>query len=1405
MYHIRIFGQKEPEKFAKKESFIEIVTYTLQFVTFSWMIGQNPVSLHKNYVTQDKIQPKTMASRVLFSKKSKRRLLLLLLIFTVQSSFAQMGRLFDANQQLSSNFVNQVYLDNDGFLWVVTRNGLNRYDGYQFNIYKKSPKDPNTMASNYVNCMIQDNNGLFYLGMWGVLQTYDGNQFKTIEVKDSEGKHIDCYITCFIVRKNGDVLAGTSGFGILKIDDPGHAHQISGNLKDIFTVQQFLEDKDGYLWILGRDEGLVRYDGKTLQKFFNEAPMNTDLRKMCLTSDGTIWLGTKSSGLYKYDGKEFVKVPQLGNLPIAELYATGDGNVMIGYDGAGLGIFNPKTGMLTSNPYYNLSVDLSKSKVYSIAEDKNGNVWLGLLQKGIFMQPKQITEFEYLGYKLGKHNLIGEACVISTFIDSLGRCWIGTDKDGLYMLDHNQRLKKHYSEGFPSSIMYIAEGRDGKIWIGSYGEGIGYIDGSGNYHRLPIYQTASGFAICSTNDGDVWVATMGQGLLRLDGNGNIKKAYTTNSTTNEDSQNCIANDYISKMSVSPDGKRIYVATTMGLCCLDIGKESWTSIFGKNCLNYGTPTRIVKEYSGRLWIGTNDGLFCYDLMKKTLKHFSAGSGLADNGIASIEQDREGKLWIGTDHGLCCHDPKTGITQSYFVGNGLQSNEFSDGASYAIDRGDHCIMVFGGVGGITWFHPEKVRQTDWNAKVNIVNFIVDNQPVSSNSMSDSYHICDTTIIAANRFELSSHDNTFSIQFSTLSYDTPEHITYLYSINGEEFIRLPSGQNEITLTHLPPGTYRFRVKAERNNQETPEKDFTVVIHSPWYRSAWAYTLYLIAIGIAVWQIIVNRRRREQNRLRLQEHIHAEEMSDAKLKFFMNISHEIRTPMTLILTPLLSLIKNDDDPQRKGVYETIRRNAERILSLINQMLDLRKIDKGLMQMRMAETDLIPFVKEIYELFDNQAKNKSIALSFKHDTDSLPIWIDRKNFDKVIVNILSNAFKFTPAGGEIRIIVTHDDKNATIAISDSGEKIPEDKIGRIFERFYQTASTVNDRNTGTGIGLDLTRSLVELHHGIITAHNIDSHDDSEYLEKGQDGVVFIVTLPLGKAHLKPEEMITDEEPAEFAELIQEDTEDADPTMIKLSANNKTTIVIAEDDDEIRNYLNDELSKDYEVHPCTNGREALSETLHSKPDIVISDIMMPEMDGNTLCSKIKTNPGTNHIPVILLTAKNRDEDKLEGLETGADAYIVKPFNMDILRRTIINLINSHRLLQLKYGRNDGLEEQVEEVKMKSPDEKLLERVMTTINAHLNDSDLSVDMVAEQVGISRVHLHRKMKELTGQTPHDFIRNLRLKQAANLLANQGMNVTEVMYACGFSNSASFSTLFKKFYGVSPRDYMKEHYNK
>ncbi len=1310
---------------------------------------------------------------------------------------AQTGKLFDADKQLSSSFTSQVYLDHDGFIWVATRNGLNKYDGYKFHIFKKEQEIQNGMASNYVNCMIQDEKGLFYIGMYGAFQTYDGNQFRDIEVKDVDGNIVPCYMTCFLLRKNGEILAGTSGHGLLKVTDRSHAQQENGPLRNIHTINAIEEDRQGHVWLVTGNQGLLEYDGKKIKSYFTSEGERSAMRRLSQDKDGNLYLGTSNQGVFVRPAKggDFKHIDVTGNKHISAIYCRHDGRMMFGYDGKGLAIYNPKNGQLEDNPYYCRDIDLSMSKVYSIAEDAGGNVWLGLLQKGIFMQPKPISEFSYMGYKLDKQNLIGQACVISTIIDSKGRCWVGTDKDGMYCMDSNQRLLKHFKENFPGSIMSIGEDYNGRIWVGSYGEGFGFIDADGKtYHKYPQYPDISVFGIAASKSGDLWLATMGQGLLRLNLTTNQQKAYTANEKAETDRNlNCIVNDYVSMLAFSPDEKRIYAATTMGVCCLDIEKESWTNVFGKNCLNYGTPARVAKEYDGQVWIGTNDGLYCYNLNKKELAHYTTEKGLADNGIASIERDKLGTLWIATDHGLCSLSPKTGQTRSYFVDNGLQSNEFSDGASCALNQPKRSLMLFGGVGGITWFHPELIQQSEWDAKVRLVSFLVNGVPISSSTKSDNYQICDTTVIAANRFQLASHDNTFTIQFSTLTYDNPEHISYLYSINGEEFIRLQPGVNEISFTHLPPGTYRFRVKAQRNSQTTPEKAFTVIIHSPWYRSAWAYCLYLLILGVLIWQYLVGRRRKEKDRLRIQEHIHAEEMGEAKLRFFMNISHEIRTPMTLIITPLLSLMKQDSDPQRHNIYLTIKRNAERILNLINQMMDLRKIDKGMMQMRMQETDLIGFTEDIHNMFKHQAESKQIALNFEHDTDHLPVWIDRNNFDKVVVNILSNAFKFTPAGGTINIKITHDSQNATIAISDSGEKIPEDKLDRIFERFYQTSSGINDRNLGTGIGLDLTRSLVELHYGAIKAHNLEQ------------GCEFVVSIPLGNAHLRPEEIIDEKENTATNLTDMMEVEDLPPIELQPDRNlqHRATIIIAEDDDEIREYLTKELSESYEIHSCTNGREALAEVYRTQPDIVISDVMMPEMDGNTLCTQLKLNPQTNHLPVILLTAKNRDEDKLEGLETGADAYIVKPFNMDILRRTIANLINARALLRQKYGRTDQLEDQMEEVKVKSPDEKLLDRIMKTINKQLNNSDLSVDMIADEVGISRVHLHRKMKELTGQTPHDFIRTLRLKQAANLLTTQNMNITEVVYACGFSNPTSFSTLFKSVYGMSPREYMKEHH--
>ena len=556
-------------------------------------------------------------------------------------------------------------------------------------------------------------------------------------------------------------------------------------------------------------------------------------------------------------------------------------------------------------------------------------------------------------------------------------------------------------------------------------------------------------------------------------------------------------------------------------------------------------------------------------------------------------------------------------------------------------------------------------------------------------------------------------------------------------------------------------------------------------------------------IYLYVQTRKRKEQDKLKIQAHIHAEEMNEAKIKFFINISHEIRTPMTLIMAPLMSLIKDDHDPQRTGAYMTIKRNADRILHLVSQIMDLRKIEKGMMRMRMRETDLIGFLNDICYMFEYQAKVKKIKFKFIHEDEKLPVWIDLTNFDKVVVNLLSNAFKYTPTNGEVNITVSHDNQNVSIAVHDTGEGIPKDKVSKIFERFYQSETYTNNRHLGTGIGLDLTNSLVLLHHGTITAKN---NEDGP-------GATFTVTIPLGNNHLMPDEIAIvnedKEEQEKHVEDILKESYDFEKEEQELSANKdvqntakrpKPLLAIVEDDIEIQQYLAQELKSSFKITTYGNGQDALTGILKDLPDIVLSDVMMPIMDGNTLCAKIKHNIRTNTIPVVLLTAKSNDEDKLEGLETGADAYIVKPFNLDILRRTLQNLVATRNIMRNKMGGMESQEKKVENLDIQTADDKLMERVMKVINANMNNADLSIDYIAKEVGLSRVHFYRKMKTLTNQSPHNFLRNIRMKQAARLFDEGHQNVNDVMYAVGYNNASSFSVAFKAVYGVSPREYIK-----
>lgn len=1341
---------------------------------------------------------------------------MMICLFSIQT-WAQSGKLFNTDNQLSSNLATQVFQDKSGFIWIATRNGLNNYDGYHINVTKKDMSNFLGLNSNYINSIAQDEKEHILLGTNNSLLEFTGSEFLKIPMLDSKGKELATYVKQVYPLKNKDVAVATSGYGImLKKQDEQKCHAMKGEVEKLKYIHKLLEDKRGRLWIITEDGKLYRKEtnGRVTSHFAGTEGVGAqDIQQDAL---GNIYLASKNQGVHllRAGSNVFTRISSIGNLPIDNIYISRNNKLYIGCDGLGIYVYDPQTGFLQDNPLFSRLVNLAKSKVTSIIEDNQGNIWVSMLQKGVFMQSNIQNDFNYMGFRLGNRNVIGENCVTSLSINQGNQVWVGTDKDGLYLFNiATNSVEGHFLN--QSTVLTLCKDQQGRTWVGTYTDGLGYMDAAGSFHPvdLGISKSVGILDIKQDPQGNIWIATMGKGLFCLQKDGSRRNYKAKYGADNNLKVNSLPNDYLIKMALSKDGNHVYIATSVGLACLDRKRNSWVSTFkGINCLNKNSFSHCVfVDSKDHVWYGTEDGAFCFDFRKGIKpKLYTTANGLTDNSVASITEDYQGNIWLGTIKGLNKLALKSGTITKFYAESGLQSNEFSD-ASVCTTQ-DRKTILIGGSGGLNWFQADQVRQHPWQAKVVISGFILNNKMVTPGMKSGSYTITDNWSTFSRDFQLSHEDNTFTLQLSTLTYNDVEQISYVYSINGDAWRTVPAGQNELAFSHMAPGRYKYRIKAICNGYETPVKEFTIIVHPAWYASIWAKLFYLLLLIAAIMLYLRHRKRQMEDQLILQQHIHAEEMGEAKIKFFMNISHEIRTPLTLIITPLLSLIKEDKEPHRQGIYEIIRKNSERILHLINQMMDLRKIDKGQMVMRMCKTDMVSFINEEYDLFKQQAIAKSIDFEYQHDCEELPVWIDRNNFDKVIINTLSNAFKFTPTAGHILLSLTHTGHHAYISIKDSGIGIPKDKLETIFQRFYQTPADPNERNVGTGIGLDLTRSLVELHYGTISARNNEGEKGSKF----EHGSEFIIRIPLGKDHLKPEEIIEEEEMKkeqnnELAEAEQEEqlaesndqpaetlnNSDTTPASAKGA---KAEIVIVEDEEDIQEYLKAQLSSDFKIRTYPNGKVALNEILKNKPDLVISDIMMPEMDGTTLCAKLKSNINTNDVPIILLTAKSREEDQLEGLQTGADAYILKPFNMDILHRNIINLLTVRRTLRNKFTGNESQNHQVEQIEMQTPDNSLMQRVMEVINENINDSDLSVDMIAQKVGISRVHLHRKMKELTNQTPHSFIRNIRLQQAAKLLKDGKQSITEVMYACGFSNSASFSTMFKNLYGCSPREYMQ-----
>jgi signal transduction histidine kinase/ligand-binding sensor domain-containing protein/DNA-binding response OmpR family regulator len=1344
-----------------------------------------------------------------------------LLLLNFNCLFSQTTKLYSTEQGLSNSLINRIYQDKKGFIWVATEDGLNKFDGNKFVVYRKIQGDSTALKNNYVRTLFEDRCENLWIGCIDGLMIYDRNTnlFHEIEIYDGENTRIYPHITSIIERKNGDLWLATSGSGLFSIKKGKKTAKLETQLSESLC-SRFLtvvyEDSENRLWIGSENSGLNVYsfhtkklDAYTVSSKAGKRITNDAISAICEGENGTVFVGTLNGGLNKFETNDMIIRPvydRNGNkqLPIKTLIFNESKQLFVGTDGYGMKIYNAESEILeTYEPISSFPFNFSKVKIHSLLEDKDGNIWAGMFQKGVFFMPGKPNGFKYYGYKSFRKNSIGSNCVMSIYKDKNGIIWVGTDNDGLYAVNEQTQQVRHFENidhpsSVPNTITCIEESSHGKLWLGSYLNGFVLFDkqtGKCDY----INNRSNHKVYCMVDDrkGGLWIGTYGEGLYKFD---IASQSLAAHYYQYREGDKGLSNNWIN--SLVYEEELLWIGTYNGLNCLNTKTNTFRSYEQENLnLSRKIIFSLKKDKCGNIWIGTNEGLACLNKKTEEIKMFTVHDGLSNNVICSIEDDEKGNIWVSTLSGISKYSPKENEFTNYYTSDGLQGNEFSRGAHFKSEDGE---IFFGGTNGITGFNPKDIHSKKKKLNVYITDFYLFGTPVYKNQRSGKKEILDQPIINASSISLASGDNVFNFDFSTLEYDNPEGISYRCRLEtfDADWVILPQGINRITYTNLSPGKYRFLFQATDKENKSEIKSIEITIRPPWYLTVWAkciYAVLFLSILYTIYSYIFSRIKQRNEMLRLE---HAEQINEAKLQFFINISHEIRTPMTLIMGPLEKLLTENKNETLYNSYLLIYRNAQRILRLINQLMDIRKIDRGQMHLKSRETDMVGFIKDIMQAFEYMAKKKNIAFEFNPSMPVLKVWVDLNNFDKILFNVFSNAFKFTPNNGQITVELTTGIDHSTagplkhhfeIRVLDTGIGIDEEKINKIFERFYQINSEITNSNFGTGIGLHLARSLVELQHGIIYAEN----------RTDQTGSCFIIRMPMGNAHLKNDEM--EIIPAEafletFAYSQKDDLFDveSEPDDIpNVKAKTKYRILIAEDDIEINNYIKTELAPLYKISQTTNGKEALEFVLKEKPDLVISDIMMPEMDGIMLCRKIKSNVNINHIPVLLLTAKSKEEDRAEGLDTGADAYLVKPFNMEILKKTIANLLdNRERLKGLFQSQSEG---RIKKIEIKSSDEILMEKIMKIINDNINNPDLTVEMLSASVGMSRVHMHRKLKELTNQSAQNFIRSIRMKLAEELLRSKKLTISEVAYAVGFSSLSHFSSSFKEFFGQSPREYV------
>lgn len=1360
--------------------------------------------------------------------KHLKLILALLLAAGQLTSYAQMARLYTSGSGLPNSRINDIYQDSRGFIWISTENGLSRFDGMDFSTFNFDRGNSNSIASDLVTTVFEDSFGTFWVGTSAGLQTFDEeySTFTSIDLEDEEvpasDQHISSIIEADICGKRC-VIAASSGHGLYIIDpvthkiEKDHTASLNESLPSPFIGMLYL-DYEERMWVTSNNGGLRIFDLKSAELIDNshwdKAIDDAIITSFAAPPSGNILIGTSNHGLLIYDSTlntvrrardKNSRDCKVESLLLNNYSGEYDSDTFItGLENGGIKLFRTSDEKLIDITITGVTFDLSSWKVHELMEDSQGNIWVGAFQTGLMVIPKSMYGFESI--PLSDSGYLGTAGVCVTSIASEkepGRLWVGTDGKGLYCLEPDGRKTLYSSDNSPlsnNSIMSLEIDKRGTLWIATYLDGMYTWTQSAGFRTFrdqSSLNTSRTMCLAYSAEEDLlYVGTNGQGLSVV-------------SPTEQKVLRTFAEDdfkWISALYIDKAGT-LWVGTYNGPMYYD--KKAGELV--DYAISESLSTRVYsfcESIDGKMWVGTGEGLVRIDTQTKETVSFTEDNGLPSNVINDILEGNDGNLWISTANGLSRLNMSTGVVKNYYQYDGLQENEFNAKASFKSKDGK---LYFGGIKGLTAFYPHIVDQRTYPVPaLYFSDFSVMNEPVRYDPDLGEDNILDKHITEASQITLPHHKNIFSIKFSVLEYTNPRKIMYAYMMDGFDNDWNYTGPDSrlVTYTNVPSGKYTMKVKAFFDGvpEEFSYREIGIRILPPWYGGIAAYLIYFLLACLVIYGIMRWNNQKKMQRLEKEQ----SEIKEMKLKMFTNLSHEIRTPLTLVMTPLKKMREAEKDTRQKELYNLMYRNCLRILRLVNQLLDMRKVDNGQMQLHFLETDVVYFIKDIMKSFDNLAVSKEINFSITPANEITNLWIDQGNFDKIIFNILSNAFKYTPDGGSISIHVSEVKKNngqieqsvkeyVEFVIENTGSSIDERLLDKIFDRFFQT--DVHDAKIGSGVGLHLAKMLAILHHGDIKAYNTD------------EGMAFSLLIPVGCNHLSKEEMT---KPTNHKDLYTKNTsltqehfesrEDVTYTPVNngkdapKATKSKRKLILVDDDDEMRAYLKLELQSAYNVEVCPNGKEAWSKITTTIPDAIVTDLMMDGMDGAELCEKVKKNPSTNHIPVIILTSSTDENNQQRCVDSGADRFLTKPVSLEILKSTIANTISTRDTIRNKY--NKEIDYRYSETQMPDSSNKLVTKVVNIIRDNMENSDFSVEDLSHEVGMSRVHLNRKLKETMNISPSNLIKSIRLKQAAFLLINNKVNISEVAYKVGFSTHSYFSNSFHDYFGLTPTEFVSKY---